>query len=70
MTEQVGSPGKQELRLVRMALFVTAALWIPAAIQFQSALGAAGYLELSDPAESGGGFQRPAGRHQQAGPDD
>ena len=47
MAERVDSSGRQELRLVRIGLFLTAILWIPALIQFRDALGAAGYLDLS-----------------------
>jgi hypothetical protein len=39
--------GKVEVWLVRAALFLTAVLFIPGLIQFREALGAAGYLDLS-----------------------
>ena len=47
MVDRVDSFGRKELRLVRIALFLTAILLIPALIQFRDSLDSAGYLDLS-----------------------
>ncbi len=47
MIQQNSTSGKNNAWLVRIALFLTAVLFIPGLIQFRDALTAAGYLDLS-----------------------